>query len=127
MIGIASTGKLCYPHSPADEDTARQETFRLTDSDWMFTHAIVLDAVCLGRAEPEAGALRKLLSEVTPEEWDTMHAVPDFIGVNSYNGSEIAAGPDGAGLSAAAVGLCLHGAQVAHHAGNYGVRLCVPL
>lgn len=96
LIGIASTGKLCYPHSPADEDAARQETFRLTDSDWMFTHAIVLDAVCLGRAEPEAGALRKLLSEVTPEEWDTMHAVPDFIGVNSYNGSEIAAGPDGA-------------------------------
>ena len=85
LIGIASTGKLCYPHSPADEDAARQETFRLTDSDWMFTHAIVLDAVCLGRDEPEAGALRKLLSEVTPEEWDTMHAVPDFIGVNSYN------------------------------------------
>ena len=25
-----------------------------------------------------------------------MHAVPDFIGINSYNGSEIAAGPDGA-------------------------------
>ena len=96
LIGIASTGKLCYPHSPAAEDAARQETFRLTDSDWMFTHAIVLDAVCLGRDEPEAGALRKLLSEVTPEEWDTMHAVPDFIGVNSYNGSEIAAGPDGA-------------------------------
>ena len=113
--------KLCYPHSPADEDAARQETFRLTDSDWMFTHAIVLDAVCLGRAEPEAGALRKLLSEVTPEEWDTMHAVPNFIGVNSYNGSEIA------GLSAAAAGLCLHGAQVAHHAGDHGAWLCLSL
>ena len=95
MIGIASTGKLCYPHSPADETTARQETFRLTDADWMFTHPIVLDAVCLGRVEPEPGALRGLLSAVTPAEWDTMHAVPDFIGVNSYNGSEIAAGPDG--------------------------------
>ena len=95
LIGIASTGKLCYPHSPADETTARQETFRLTDADWMFTHPIVLDAVCLGRVEPEPGALRGLLSAVTPAEWDTMHAVPDFIGVNSYNGSEIAAGPDG--------------------------------
>ena len=95
LIGIASTGKLCYPHSPADETAARQETFRLTDADWMFTHPIVLDAVCLGRVEPEPGALRGLLSAVTPAEWDTMHAVPDFIGVNSYNGSEIAAGPDG--------------------------------
>ena len=95
-IGIASTGKLCYPHSPADEDAARQETFRLTDADWMFTHPIVLDAVCLGRVKPEAGALRGLLGTVTPAEWDTMHAVPDFIGINSYNGSEIAAGPDGA-------------------------------
>ena len=96
QIGIASTGKLCYPHAPADENAAREETFRLTDSDWMFTHPIVLDAVCLGRAQPEAGALRALFSAVTPEEWDTMHAVPDFIGVNSYNGSEVAAGPDGA-------------------------------
>ena len=83
-IGIASTGKLCYPHSPADEDAARQETFRLTDADWMFTHPIVLDAVCLGRVKPEAGALRGLLGAVTPAEWDTMHAVPDFIGINSY-------------------------------------------
>ncbi len=96
LIGIASTGKLCYPHSPADEDAARQETFRLTDADWMFTHPIVLDAVCFGSVEPEEGRLRELLSTVTPEEWDTMHAVPDFIGINSYNGSEIAAGPDGA-------------------------------
>lgn len=96
LIGIASTGKLCYPHSPADEDAARQETFRLTDADWMFTHPIVLDAVCLGRVKPEAGALRGLLGAVTPAEWDTMHAVPDFIGINSYNGSEIAAEPDGA-------------------------------
>lgn len=96
LIGIASTGKLCCPHTPADEEAARQETFRLTDSDWMFTHPLVLDAACLGRVEPEAGALRALFSEVTPEEWETMHAIPDFIGVNSYNGSEIAAGPDGA-------------------------------
>ena len=31
-VGIASTGKLCYPHSPADETAARLETFRLSDS-----------------------------------------------------------------------------------------------
>ena len=94
-IGIASTGRLCYPKSPADETAARQETFRLTDTDWMFTHTMVLDAVCLGRVEPEPGALCELLSAVTPEEWAMMHAKPDFLGVNAYNGNEIAEGPDG--------------------------------
>ena len=61
----------------------------------MFTHTAVLDAVCFGRVTPEPGALSALMQGVTQEEWDTMHAVPDFIGVNSYNGSEIAAGSDG--------------------------------
>lgn len=96
QIGIASTGRLCYPHAAADEDAARQETFRLTDGDWMFTHPIVLDAVCFGRVTPEGGALASLMQAVTQEEWDTMRAVPDFIGVNAYNGSPIASGPDGA-------------------------------
>ena len=95
QIGIASTGKLCYPHGPSDIDAARQETFRLTDADWMFTHPMVLDAVCFGRVDAENGALCKLVRAVTPDEWDTMHAEPDFIGVNAYNGSEIAEGPDG--------------------------------
>ena len=94
-IGIASTGKLCYPHTSADEEAARQETFRLTDSDWMFTHPITLDAVCFGHVDAEPGVLSSLMQSVTPEEWDTMHAAPDFIGVNSYNGSEIAARADG--------------------------------
>ena len=95
LIGIASTGKLCYPRSPADEEAARLETFRLTDGDWMFTHPIVLDAVCLGRVEPEDGALSELLQTVTREEWAVMHAVPDFLGVNAYNGSKVSEGPDG--------------------------------
>ena len=95
QIGISSTGKLCYPHAPSDIDAARQETFRLTDTDWMFTHPIVLDAVCFGRVDAEAGELRALLSAVTPDEWAVMHAEPDFIGVNAYNGSEIAKGADG--------------------------------
>ena len=95
QVGIASTGKLCYPHSAADEAAARQETFRLTDADWMFTHPIALDAVCFGSVRAEDGELSSLLQSVTQADWETMHAVPDFIGVNSYNGSEITAGPDG--------------------------------
>ena len=95
QIGIASTGKLCYPHSPSDEEAAREETFRLTDADWMFTHPITLDAVCFGRVEPEPGALSSLMRKISQEDWDIMHAVPDFIGINSYNGSEIAADANG--------------------------------
>ena len=95
-IGIASTGKLCYPHSPADEDAARQETFRLTDADWMFTHPIVFRRRMPRPRQTGSGSASRPLGAVTPAEWDTMHAVPDFIGINSYNGSEIAAGPDGA-------------------------------
>ena len=93
-IGIASTGKLCYPRCASDEEAARKETFRLTDTDWMFTHPITLDAVCFGCVKAEPGLLSDLLQAVTPEEWEVMHAVPDFIGINSYNGSEIAAGAD---------------------------------
>ena len=61
----------------------------------MFTHPITLDAVCFGRVEPEPGALSSLMRKISPEDWDIMHAIPDFIGVNSYNGSEIAADADG--------------------------------
>ena len=98
QIGISSTGKLCYPHGSADDAAAQQETFRLTDNDWMFTHSMALDAVCFGRVTPESGALSDCMQAITPEEWDTMHAVPDFIGVNSYNGSEITSAPDGRAL-----------------------------
>ena len=85
------------------------------------SHAEALEALVLGIAE-EAYAASKLeteqrevreTAELVGIYWEqnassardcfsfllderTMHAVPDFIGVNSYNGSEIAAGPDGA-------------------------------
>ena len=97
-IGIASTGKLCYPHEAKDAKAAERETFRLTDDDWMFTHTVVLDAVCLGHVEPEDGALADFMRAVTDEEWETMHAVPDMLGINAYNGSEIAEGENGGSI-----------------------------
>ena len=95
MVGIASTGRLCYPHTPEDIETAYRETFRMTDDDWMFTHSCTLDAVCLGHAAPENGTLAELMHSVTQQEWDCMHAIPDMIGINAYNGSEITTGKDG--------------------------------
>lgn len=95
QVGLASTGRLCWPHAPEDRAASAEAAFAMTDEDWMFTHPCGLDAACLGHVEPEGPRLAALMAEVTPEEWELMHAVPDMIGVNSYNGHEIAAGPDG--------------------------------
>lgn len=94
-VGLASTGRLCWPHAPEDRAAAAAAAFAMPDGDWMFSHPCGLDAPCLGRVEPEGPRLAALMAEVTAEEWEVMHAVPDMIGVNSYNGHEIAAGPDG--------------------------------
>ena len=67
----------------------------MPDGDWMFTHPCGLDAAYFGQVEPKGPRLAALMEAITPEEWEIMHAVPDMIGVNSYNGHEIAAGPDG--------------------------------
>ncbi len=94
-VGLASTGRLCYGHAPCDRDAAKRETFRLTDEEWMFTHSAVLDAICFGHVSPEPGALADLMQTVTPEEWDCMHALPDMIGINAYNGNEVASDAEG--------------------------------
>lgn len=96
QVGIASTGRLCYPHTPADRRASAKAAFAMPDEDWMFTHSCVLDPVCLGGISPEGPQLAALVREVTAREWEVIHAVPDMIGVNSYNGSEVAAGADGA-------------------------------
>ena len=94
-VGLASTGRLCYGHTSADRETAARASFRLTDDDWMFSHSYVLDAICFGHVSPEAGELAGLMRTVTPEEWACMRAVPDMIGINAYNGSEVTTGANG--------------------------------
>ena len=92
VIGLVSTGRLCYPKTPEDAETAREETFALYDGDWTFTHNLVQDPACLGTLNTTPGTkLHELASEVTKEEWDTMHFPPDFVGMNVYNGSEVTA------------------------------------
>ncbi len=95
QVGIASTGRLCWPRTPEDRAASVRAAFAMTDEDWMFSHPCGLDAVCFGRTEPEGPRLAALMEKVTAEEWEVMHAVPDMIGVNAYNGHEIAAGLDG--------------------------------
>ncbi len=95
QVGIASTGRLCWPRTPEDRAASVRAAFAMTDEDWMFSHPCGLDAVCFGRTEPDGPRLAALMEKVTAEEWEVMHAVPDMIGVNAYNGHEIAAGLDG--------------------------------
>lgn len=93
-VGIASTGRLCYPESASQEDmlAAERATFRLFDDDWAFTHGPMLEAICFGRFLPCKNTnLEKLAAEITAQEWEIIHCRPDFLGVNVYNGSCIRA------------------------------------
>lgn len=97
-IGIASTGRLCYPERelPVDIDAARQATFATFDDDWLFTHHMLLDPVVLGRFPDCAGtALEPLIGSVTPEEMSVIHAVPNMLGYNIYNGHAVRMGDAG--------------------------------
>ena len=93
-ISLASTGKLCYPstESPSDEESARRATFAVSDDDWMFTHTMVLDPVCLGRYPDCTGSvLPPLLHAVPPEDLEIIHTGLDYLALNIYNGTEVRA------------------------------------
>ncbi len=97
-VGIASTGRLCYPRSLNPEDITASEcaTFQSPDDDWAFTHQMVLDPICLGRYPEQAGEkLKRLFAKIDPEDLKIISAPVDFIGLNVYNGSEIFAGSEG--------------------------------
>ena len=98
QVGLASTGRLCYPDTDAPEDRAAAEraTFRVADDDWLFHHGVVLDAICLGRFAACPGTqLEALARELSAEDWAIIHCPPDFIGLNVYNGNGVRADGDG--------------------------------
>ena len=98
VIGIASTGNLCYPttESPADIAAARQASFATAEDNWIFTHQWLLDPIVLGKFPDCAGtALEPLVKKVTPEQMAIIHTVPDVLGYNIYNGHEVKAEDQG--------------------------------
>lgn len=98
QVGIASTGRLCYPEAQTPENirAAREATFAVSDEDWGFTHHWLLDPVCLGRFPDCAGtALEPLVKKVTQQDMAVIHAVPDMLGYNIYNGHAVVADGDG--------------------------------
>lgn len=95
MVGIASTGRLCYPQTDKPEDMAAAEvaTFQTPDGDWGFTHQMVLDPICLGRYPDGAGeGLSHVFANVDRADLQMIAQPIDFIGLNIYNGNEVFAG-----------------------------------
>lgn len=88
-VGIASTGRLCYPQSQKDAKAAARATFALLDDDWMFAHSHVLDGVCFGRVQPEGEQLSRLFEKISDKDWRIIKSDPDYLGINAYNGSQV--------------------------------------
>ena len=87
-VGIAATGRLCWPgtDSPADVEAACSATFATPDSDWAFTYQMVLDPVCFGHYPENCGpGLRRMTAALPAEDLAVIHIRPDFIGLNIYN------------------------------------------
>ena len=98
VVGLASTGNLCYPETESEGDiaAARCATFATVQEYWVFTHHWLLDPICLGRFPECTGtALEPLVKTVTPEQLEIIHTVPDMLGYNIYNGHEVRAGDAG--------------------------------
>ena len=86
-IGLASTGKLCYPERAADTEAARALSFRTTPETVGFCHQMLLDPVCFGRC-PEGVSLG------AAGDMELICQPPDFIGLNIYHGSRVRDGAE---------------------------------
>ncbi len=98
VVGLASTGNLCYPETenPENIEAARKATFATMMDFWIFTHQWLLDPVCLGRFPDCSGTpLEPLVKTVTAEQMEIIHTVPDMLGYNVYNGHAVRPGEQG--------------------------------
>ncbi|MEL7604207.1 MAG: family 1 glycosylhydrolase, partial [Bacillota bacterium] len=89
QVGIASTGKLCYPAQDTPENARRayEVSFALRANDWMFNHSWCLDAAVLGQYPQDApGFLQEFAQSVTAFDWHTIRQPLDFVGLNVYHG-----------------------------------------
>ncbi len=91
-VGMASTGKLCYPAEDAPEscEAAQAATFHLAPDDWLFVHHWFLDAAIMGHYPAEAPPfLLKFADSVSPGDFKVIRQDLDFLGVNIYNGTPV--------------------------------------
>lgn len=93
VIGLASTGKICFPSPGAEEKAAYDATFSMTEDDWTFSHKWLLDAAVYGQYPEDFEEFRRLNQSLSPEDRHIIREPSDFIGLNIYNG--IAVDADG--------------------------------
>lgn len=90
-IGLASTGKVCYPASYApgskseDNAAARDATFSLQEN-WTFSHTWLLDAAVFGQYPDELPAFCLLNETISETDRSMIREPMNFIGLNIYNG-----------------------------------------
>jgi len=97
-VGIVSTGALCYPstNSKDDFEASRELSFSIPYDFWTFKHSTILDPICFGEIKASMDdKTKELFTAISPEEWQQIKCPPDFIGVNVYNGHEVASSLDG--------------------------------
>lgn len=100
VVGIASTGRLCYPETetPQNIEAARALTFACPDDDWTFTHQMALDPLCLGRwPQRDVGPRLAACMAAVPAHITAALADgrPDVIGLNIYNAAPARMGAGG--------------------------------
>ena len=94
VVGLASTGNLCYPETetPENIEAARQATFATDPDNWIFTHHWLMDPIVFGRFPECSGTvLEPLVKKVSKEQLEIIHSVPDMLGYNIYNGHAVRA------------------------------------
>ena len=92
QVGIASTGRLCYPAQDTPEHcrAAAKASFALRADNWMFNHSWCLDAAVLGQYPKDApDFFRSFADSVSALDWNTIHQPLDFIGANIYHGAAV--------------------------------------
>ncbi len=91
-VGLASTGKLCYPEAdtPAGRAAAKAATLLIDEDNWAFSHNWFLDPAILGRYPENAPeALAAFAKSVPAADFDIIKQPIDILGVNVYNGNGV--------------------------------------
>ena len=99
VVGLASTGRLCYPvkETVQNIEAAKALTFGCPDDDWTFTHQMMLDPLVLGRWPGDCGPQLAACIACVPAHITAALPLgkPDVIGLNIYNAAPVRMGEAG--------------------------------
>ena len=91
-VGASSCLPLGYPEkdTPANREAAYRKSFDMAETAWDFTFNVMLDMLIQHDCDPSAPeVLKHFIAGIPQADWNLM-TVPDFLGVNSYDGVMVA-------------------------------------